>query len=139
MGKRGPRPKDKPKVFTGEPVTELPCPAWLGPVGRAEFARASTELVTQGRLTSGCLPALEGLAGSYQLVMAAEEKIKEHGTVYDTDHGLARNPAVMVRSTASKEWQTWLQQLCLTPATIAKAPPVAKPAVDELEIFKVTG
>ena len=117
MGKRGIKPKTKPTLQSVR-VDSLECPDRIGPAGREIFDWACHELAAQGRLTSDCLAALEGLAGAYQIVRECDPEIKALGLVVSNDRGgYTRNPAVMVRVQYSAECERWLKQLMLTPAS----------------------
>lgn len=110
--------------------------AGLGEIAAAEHARLQAELRQQQRLTSDCQFALEGAAKSYELAAQCTAAIERDGMSFKTDRGIAKHPLLTVRGVAMCEYERWLGELGLTPASRRKvAANEAKP-LNDLDAFK---
>lgn len=125
MGKRGPKAKPKEEPIS-QAVDSFAVPAHLGEHGRDLFLWCCGELASQKRLTTDCLPALTHAAECLDIIRQSDKEIRAFGICVETERGMARNPAVVTRSTHTAEMLKWFMQLGLTPASRAKVKMVSR-------------
>ena len=134
MGKRGPLPKTEAENdVTGNPgkrkrkaqavtdvlLTVLPrSPKHLGPIASYEWRRMGGALVSDGKLTSVNLKALEMYCLNYELFRREHETIREEKTVKTSGKGghTMPHPAVGNMNKFQKEMLNWQKVLERTPA-----------------------
>jgi len=104
----------------GDGGEDLTCPAWLGKVGKEEWARAVRDLRAAGILSAKDAPSLELYAGAFEEYRWARAEVVKNGittmTKTERGHDIERkNPACTVMNSAWARCRTLLHELGLTP------------------------
>ncbi len=120
-------PDDEPEPVPGRPAK----PAFLGQVGRAEWAELAAILDDERRLTLSDGPMLKGAATAYEAALGIRKKLQGRGMP----------PDLWLRTKTAEriQWETYRKfcnDLCISAGTRAKASTGSKPAASRFQAFQ---
>lgn len=124
--------KRKPATAMQPTGGRLEPPDYLSAEEREEFGRLRDLLEREGLASAAHVDTVAAASIRLVEIDKLSESIRAHGPVYETtntrgDIALKGNPAVPMRSDALRQLQSLLAELGLTPTSVAKATPPAKP------------
>jgi len=112
MRGRKPEMKQEPN-----PLGYQPAPDWFGADAVAEWERVMPILEERRILTDADLGSLENYCVCVGQVRECERLLQQHGSVFEDDGKLIRNPAVGVQSDAMTRARLLAAELGLTPVS----------------------